>query len=105
MSAKKLKDLTQYIGILPYSSEMSGVYQPLLGWKSRRKQERYLNAHDEHKGKLLTQQLGILKGKYQTNINTPFTRTPSTPPARTKSASIVNSYRFYNPISCTVEAT
>lgn len=72
MSAKKLKDLTQYIGILPYSSEMSGVYQPLLGWKSRRKQERYFSAHDEHQQKLLRQQLDILKGKFQVNINSPL---------------------------------
>jgi hypothetical protein len=30
-------DLTQFSGTLPYASELFGVYQPLLGWKSQRK--------------------------------------------------------------------
>ena len=29
-------DLTKFQGSLPYSSEMYGIYQPLLGWKSAR---------------------------------------------------------------------
>lgn len=37
---KKLKNLLEYKGVLPYSSELFGVYQPLLGWKSRRKDLR-----------------------------------------------------------------
>ncbi|MEW6731705.1 MAG: hypothetical protein AB1489_10290 [Acidobacteriota bacterium] len=28
-------DFTKYVGILPYASEILGVYQPLLGWKSK----------------------------------------------------------------------
>src|SRR5689334_13813568 len=32
---KRLTDLTSYTGVLPYASELFGVYQPLLGWKSR----------------------------------------------------------------------
>jgi hypothetical protein len=28
-------DLTKFVGTLPYASELFGVYQPLLGWKSR----------------------------------------------------------------------
>src|SRR5688500_9369275 len=28
------KDLDKYRGITPYSSELYGVYQPLLGWSS-----------------------------------------------------------------------
>src|SRR5262245_50219975 len=31
----------QYKGILPYASELFGVYQPLLGWKSKRSQRRF----------------------------------------------------------------
>src|SRR5437773_9755253 len=30
-----MADLKQYKGILPYASELFGIYQPLLGWKSR----------------------------------------------------------------------
>jgi len=37
---KRLTDLTDYKGILPSASEIFGVYQPLLGWKSKRRQQR-----------------------------------------------------------------
>ena len=33
---KRITDLTDYKSILPYSSELFGVYQPLIGWKSKR---------------------------------------------------------------------
>src|SRR5262245_43608505 len=29
-------DLTKFQGALPYTSELFGIYQPLLGWKSKR---------------------------------------------------------------------
>jgi hypothetical protein len=32
--------LDEYKGTLPYASELFGVYQPLLGWKSKRRQKR-----------------------------------------------------------------
>ncbi len=38
---KKITDLTNYTSVLPYASEMFGVYQPLLGWKSKRAEERF----------------------------------------------------------------
>ncbi|PZS18758.1 MAG: hypothetical protein DLM57_05710 [Pseudonocardiales bacterium] len=37
---KRLSDLTDYKGVLPSASEIFGVYQPLLGWKSGRMQRR-----------------------------------------------------------------
>src|SRR5262245_40897682 len=33
--------MADYKGILPYASELFGIYQPLLGWKSRIVTERY----------------------------------------------------------------
>ncbi len=33
---KTTKDLSPFTGVLPYASEIFGVYQPMLGWKSRR---------------------------------------------------------------------
>lgn len=38
---KRLTDLIDYTAILPYDSEMFGIYQPLLGWKSKRMEERF----------------------------------------------------------------
>jgi hypothetical protein len=39
-NAKRITDLTDYTSILPYASEMFGVYQPLIGWKSKRRLDR-----------------------------------------------------------------
>ncbi len=38
--SQRVKDFTAYRGVLPYDSELFGVYQPLLGWKSARQQKR-----------------------------------------------------------------
>jgi hypothetical protein len=38
---KRITDLIDYASVLPYASEMFGIYQPLLGWKSRRIRERF----------------------------------------------------------------
>ncbi len=38
---KRLTDLTDYNSVLPYASELFGVYQPLIGWKSMRKLRRF----------------------------------------------------------------
>jgi hypothetical protein len=37
---KRLTDLTSYKSVLPYDSELFGVYQPLIGWKSKRRMDR-----------------------------------------------------------------
>ncbi len=34
-------ELEKYIGILPYDSELFGVYQSLLGWRSKRAEQRF----------------------------------------------------------------
>jgi hypothetical protein len=41
---KRLQDLTDYKSVLPYASELFGVYQPLIGWKSARKIKRIKDA-------------------------------------------------------------
>lgn len=40
MANKRLTDLAAYKGVLPYASELFGVYQPLIGWKSKRRLAR-----------------------------------------------------------------
>lgn len=37
---KRLQDLTDYTSVLPCASELFGIYQPLIGWKSTRKINR-----------------------------------------------------------------
>lgn len=38
---KRIADLSSYTGVLPYASELFGVYQPLLGWASKRQKKRF----------------------------------------------------------------
>jgi hypothetical protein len=38
---KRITDLTDFASILPYVSEMFGVYQPMIGWRSQRVVRRY----------------------------------------------------------------
>ncbi len=42
-TVKRITDLSRYTGLLPYASELFGVYQPLLGWKSKRLEKRFNN--------------------------------------------------------------
>lgn len=37
---RKISDFSQYKNILPYDSEIFGVYQPMIGWKSKRIKQR-----------------------------------------------------------------
>jgi hypothetical protein len=50
---KRITDLTSYTSVLPYASELFGVYQPLLGWKSKRIQARYRQGYEEDRSALL----------------------------------------------------
>jgi len=38
---KRITDLTDYTSVLPYASELFGVYQPLIGWRSKRQLRRF----------------------------------------------------------------
>lgn len=52
-NGKRLTDLIDYTNILPYASELFGIYQPLLGWKSKRSAERFENGYRRDKQSLL----------------------------------------------------
>src|SRR5262245_24049018 len=49
---KRIKSLQPFLNTLPYSSELFGVYQPLLGWKSRRMEKRWRRPHRDHEKRL-----------------------------------------------------
>lgn len=44
---KRITDLTDYTSVLPYASELFGVYQPMIGWRSARQKERLRPGFDE----------------------------------------------------------
>ena len=50
---RKLTDLTAYTFILPYASELFGIYQPLVGWKSERSERRFQQGFLNDKRQLL----------------------------------------------------
>jgi hypothetical protein len=52
-TVKRITDLSDYTAVLPYASEMFGVYQPLLGWKSKRIEERIKAGYKHDKSQLL----------------------------------------------------
>src|SRR5512132_2391739 len=39
-------DLEKFKGTLPYASELFGIYQPLLGWKSKMTEDRFNRSRD-----------------------------------------------------------
>lgn len=43
-----MKTFDDYKGILPYASELFGIYQPLLGWRSNIILKRYERARSAH---------------------------------------------------------
>jgi hypothetical protein len=50
---RRARDLEQFKFILPYASEIFGVYQPLIGWRSRRKRLRFERAFARDRAKIL----------------------------------------------------
>jgi hypothetical protein len=69
MSAnKRLTDLIDYTSILPYDSEIFGVYQPLLGWKSKRIEKRFEDGFSNDKKSLLN----VLKEKFSGQIKVKY---------------------------------
>jgi len=59
---KRLTNLTDYIAVLPYASEMFGIYQPLLGWKSKRIEERFRKGYLKDRNRMLDSMVGKFKG-------------------------------------------
>ena len=67
---KRIDDLKQYSAILPYASEIFGVYQPLLGWKSKRMVERATRGFEEDKKQLVKRMIARYSGKYSLAVST-----------------------------------
>ncbi|HKX33666.1 MAG TPA: peptidoglycan-binding protein [Blastocatellia bacterium] len=77
---KRLIDLTDYTSVLPYASQMFGVYQPLLGWKSKRIEERFEKGYQNDRAhmlnKLTTEFTGIVDVQYTDNQPVSITLKP-----------------------------
>lgn len=64
-TSKKMTDLIDYTSVLPYASEMFGIYQPLIGWKSKRIANRFNQGFLRDKNKLLNK----LKSQFTGMVN------------------------------------
>jgi hypothetical protein len=58
---RALTDLRKFTSVLPYASEMFGVYTPLLGWRSQRQRER-----------LTKDALGAVAGRFRPEVFDPW---------------------------------
>ena len=66
---KRITDLTDYKSVLPYASEIFGVYQPLIGWKSKRKLDRVKQGVQKERDSLLSRLGRNLENKAAINFN------------------------------------
>ncbi|SFL94333.1 hypothetical protein [Nitrosomonas communis] len=66
---KKSVDLKEFTNTLPYASEIFGVYQPLLGWKSQRIQNQMDKGFYADKFALMNTLAAHYKGNFQIHFN------------------------------------
>jgi hypothetical protein len=69
MPARRLTDLSDYKGVLPYSSELFGVYQTLIGWKSKRLLRRLRQAEKDARYSVLDQLTKYFSGMVEITFN------------------------------------
>jgi hypothetical protein len=71
---KRITDLSDYTTVLPYASEMFGVYQPMIGWRSARRLHRFTRGfRDDRRGLLTT-----LAARYTGQVESSFSTTDCT---------------------------
>lgn len=68
-NAKRITDLTDYKSILPYASELFGVYQPMIGWKSKRQMDRILAGTSLERGGIITRVRDFFDNKAAITFN------------------------------------
>lgn len=62
---KKINDFTPYTNILPYASEIFGVYQPMIGWKSKRMKGRMEKGFSADLSKSFESLYSRFKGRFE----------------------------------------
>ncbi|HKZ04237.1 MAG TPA: hypothetical protein VJU81_02100 [Methylomirabilota bacterium] len=66
---RRVRDLSQYRDILPYASEIFGVYQPMLGWRSRRIQGRIEKGFRGDLARVFGSLYGRFKGRFEFSLD------------------------------------
>lgn len=66
---KQITDLEQFKHVLPYSSELFGVYQPMLGWRSKRINDRFHKGFKVGKATLRKKFFKLLKSQFELDVS------------------------------------
>ena len=66
---KRINDFFPFTNILPYSSEIFGVYQPLLGWRSKRIRDRIRRGARNDTNRLFDSIYAKHKARFKLAIN------------------------------------
>lgn len=66
---KRTTDLAQYENILPYASEIFGVYQPMLGWRARRMARRWERGFSVDQTRALESLRRKFKGRFEIKLD------------------------------------
>ncbi|WP_223267302.1 peptidoglycan-binding protein [Bacillus sp. dmp10] len=90
-NVKRITDLSIYTSVLPYDSELFGVYHSLIGWKSTRKINRVKSETGSEKDKIISQ-LGLyFENKSPISFNSDCTvLSPNLEPAGFVSPNLIN---------------
>lgn len=64
-TVKRITSLNPYATVLPYASELFGIYQPLLGWKSRRIEARFRQGFENDRTQALEKLTRQFAGQVQ----------------------------------------
>jgi hypothetical protein len=62
---KKINDFTPYQNILPYASEIFGVYQPMLGWRGKKIKGRINRGFSNDLSHVFDRLLRKFKGRFE----------------------------------------
>ena len=68
-SNKRLTDLTEYTSVLPFDSELFGIYQPLIGWKSKLITNRFAQGLKNDQASMLQKFYDAFPGKVALAFN------------------------------------
>jgi hypothetical protein len=66
---KKVTDLSPYTYILPYASEIFGVYQPMLGWRSQRLRGRIDKGFANDTSRIFDALYGSFDGRFELELH------------------------------------
>lgn len=67
-TTKRITDLTDYTSVLPYASELFGVYQPMIGWRAQRQVKRREVGVEAARSGLLARYASMFRGAYDLDV-------------------------------------